>query len=251
MKLILITRPDFFPGEAALINALFRAGLERLHLRKPGASSEELAEWLMEIDPSFRHLIVLHDHHELALDYHLGGVHLNSRNPKISSGIQAYKASAEGFTISRSCHSLGEVEEALAPHFSSIEESEPVGLNFQSSHSLEKDGSYSSPSSLSSEVLDEVFSGSFSFDYVFLSPIFNSISKPGYNAAFTQEQLLQAAASPAFSQKVYALGGVSAENLPQVSRMGFAGAVLLGDVWQAPSPVQRFSQLLEKIGILL
>ena len=39
MKLITITVPDFFEGEADAITSLFDAGLEILHLRKPGSGS--------------------------------------------------------------------------------------------------------------------------------------------------------------------------------------------------------------------
>lgn len=36
MKLIVITTPQFFEGEAAAVTSLFQNGLEILHLRKPG-----------------------------------------------------------------------------------------------------------------------------------------------------------------------------------------------------------------------
>ncbi|MGY0040748.1 hypothetical protein [Pedobacter sp. NJ-S-72] len=36
MELIVITHPDYLIGEGKLINALFDAGLQLLHLRKPG-----------------------------------------------------------------------------------------------------------------------------------------------------------------------------------------------------------------------
>lgn len=49
MKIIVITRPAFFDGETDLVNSLFREGMERLHLRKPGASEEELAAWLQTL----------------------------------------------------------------------------------------------------------------------------------------------------------------------------------------------------------
>lgn len=42
MKLIVITQPEFFEDEAAAITSLFDAGLEILHLRKPGASYEDM-----------------------------------------------------------------------------------------------------------------------------------------------------------------------------------------------------------------
>lgn len=49
MKLITITVPDFFEGEADAITSLFDAGLEILHLRKPGASYEEMENLLFRL----------------------------------------------------------------------------------------------------------------------------------------------------------------------------------------------------------
>ena len=37
MKLIIITSPDFLPGEARILTELFKAGLDLLQLRKPEA----------------------------------------------------------------------------------------------------------------------------------------------------------------------------------------------------------------------
>ena len=64
-------------------------------------------------------------------------------------------------------------------------------------------------------------------DYVFLSPVFDSITKPGYRAAFTEEELQKADLT-----NVYALGGVTPAKLPQLEKLGFAGAALLGAVWK-------------------
>ena len=49
MKLIVITTPQFFEGEAAAVTSLFQNGLEILHLRKPGASAEEMELSLIHI----------------------------------------------------------------------------------------------------------------------------------------------------------------------------------------------------------
>lgn len=66
---------------------------------------------------------------------------------------------------------------------------------------------------------------------VFLSPIYDSISKEGYAAAYSKAQLLEAARNGIIDARVMALGGISAEHLPEVKAIGFGGAVVLGDVW--------------------
>lgn len=63
-------------------------------------------------------------------------------------------------------------------------------------------------------------------DYRFLSPIFNSISKPGYHAAFTLDELRGVVDS-----SVFALGGVTFASLPLLESVGFGGAAMLGAVW--------------------
>lgn len=70
--------------------------------------------------------------------------------------------------------------------------------------------------------------------YVTLSPIFNSISKQGYNAAFTHEQLTEAHAHGIIDHKVIALGGICADNANQAMQYGFGGVMVLGDAWEPP-----------------
>lgn len=70
------------------------------------------------------------------------------------------------------------------------------------------------------------------YDYVSLSPIFDSISKKGYMAAFTHKEISEAAASGIIDHKVFALGGVTFDRLDEVRAMGFGGAMILGDAWK-------------------
>lgn len=175
MKLIGITHEYFFSNEDVCINALLDNGLDRLHIRKPGATMQEMMHLIQHIHPMHYPKISLNDHHELALGYKLGGIHINSRNPNALQGYQGL--------ISKSCHT--------------IEELESIQL----------------------------------FDYVFLSPIFNSISKANYQSAFILDQLYTFAQGGIINEKVIALGGISATNIKQVKEIGFGGAALLGALW--------------------
>ena len=98
MKLIVITQPEFFEDEAAAITSLFDAGLEILHLRKPGASYEDMDKLLRRLPAEYMERIVTHDHFGLASERNLKGVHLNRRNPAAPAGFTGH--------VSRSCHSL-------------------------------------------------------------------------------------------------------------------------------------------------
>lgn len=177
MKWIVITSPDFVPGEATFIDLLFRCGLDLLHLRKPDASVDDCRRLLNEIPREWHNRIVTHDYFQLASEFPLYGVHLNRRNPVPPTGFRG--------SISRSCHSL-----------------------------------------------DEVMENKPQCNYVFLSPVFNSISKEGYESAFSDEALKQAAGRGIIDTKVVALGGISCDSLPQVRAWGFGGAAFLGDIWQ-------------------
>lgn len=202
MKIIIITLPEFFEGETTLVNRLFEQGrIERLHLRKPKATEQQMAEWIEQIALPFRHLIVLHDHHQLALKYNLGGIHLNSRNPYIPQWTEALRrkeamptiASSQiettspwsRFTISRSCHSIEEIRRYKQE-----------------------------------------------CDYLFLSPIYDSISKEGYGAAFSRKELSGAKTEGLLQDNVIALGGISPDKLAEVELFGFAGAAMLGAFWR-------------------
>ena len=69
------------------------------------------------------------------------------------------------------------------------------------------------------------------YDYMFLSPIFDSISKKNYKSAFTQEELMVAFAQGLLPENVVALGGVTVDKLTLLEEMGFYGAALLGAAW--------------------
>jgi len=71
---------------------------------------------------------------------------------------------------------------------------------------------------------------------IFISPVFDSLSKRGYPAT---QGLLDLGAMPRKSNLI-ALGGVSAENIRQVQQAGFEGAALLGYCWQSADPVAPY-----------
>lgn len=70
------------------------------------------------------------------------------------------------------------------------------------------------------------------YDYLSLSPIFNSISKQGYNAAFSEDELVKAKAEGIINERTVALGGICADNIKQALGYGFGGTMILGDAWK-------------------
>ena len=92
--------------------------------------------------------------------------------------------------------------------------------------------------SCSCHILEEVKKQKDSKDYVFLSPIFDSISKVGYHAAFSPTSLKQAAIENVIDEKVIALGGITANNILLVKEWHFGGVAFLGDIWKRMSEPQ-------------
>ncbi len=84
--------------------------------------------------------------------------------------------------------------------------------------------------SCSCHSLEEVERYKTEMDYLFLSPIFNSISKCGYNSGFSTEQLIEA--HKIIDNKVIALGGVTLKNISILRQLHFGGIAMLGDIWQ-------------------
>lgn len=181
--LVVITLEKFFKDEHLWINSLFEAGLQYLHLRKLGAKRIETEDLIRGINAQYYNRIVLHDNFEIAVEYNLGGVHLNKRNPFAPTNFTG--------RISRSCHSIEEVARYKYECF-----------------------------------------------YVTLSPVFNSISKVGYNSAFSPEQLAVAAFQGIIDNRVVALGGITVENIRTLKKSGFGGAAVLGTIWNAKDCIE-------------
>ena len=89
--------------------------------------------------------------------------------------------------------------------------------------------------------IGQVLDPGFRYQYVFLSPVFPSISKPGYSANFNKETLLEMNRDS--QMPVFALGGIDAETIQEAEAMGFSGAGILGGVWHQPDPLLAFKQV--------
>lgn len=66
---MVVTLPEILRDEARHVNALFAAGLQRLHLRKPGASEAALHALMNAVDERYYHRIAWHQSHHLAIRY--------------------------------------------------------------------------------------------------------------------------------------------------------------------------------------
>ena len=77
---------------------------------------------------------------------------------------------------------------------------------------------------------------SIEFEYSFLSPVFNSISKPNYLA----QEFDLTALDKNKKTKLIALGGINETNFQKAIDMGFDGIALLGSIWNSENKIKAF-----------
>lgn len=103
MKLAIMTQSTFFVEEDKILAALFEAGLDNLHLYKPG-SSPIYSERLLSLLPSTTYnKITVHEHFYLKDEYNLAGIHLDDVSIEEPMG---YKG-----RISRTCKRIEDLKE--------------------------------------------------------------------------------------------------------------------------------------------
>lgn len=79
-------------------------------------------------------------------------------------------------------------------------------------------------------------------DYVTLSPIFDSISKPGYASRFSLPALREENL-----ENVFALGGVTFSRLHELEEAGFGGAAMLSEAWRDNPLIPQNAPMLQFI----
>ena len=82
------------------------------------------------------------------------------------------------------------------------------------------------------------------FDYLFFSPVFDSISKSAHLGVIGRDfRLPTTKKSP-----VIALGGVTATHLDRIKTMNFDGAAVLGAIWSQPEKaIESFNHLMNNL----
>ncbi|WP_018614535.1 thiamine phosphate synthase [Segetibacter koreensis] len=126
--LAVISNPTPIANEARLINALFGEGMEVFHLRKPGASINELRVLLDKIKQCYHPQIALHQHHSLAEDYSLKRRHFTEAKREHMSEEELLQLKKSDFILSTSIHKIQEYKKLsscfsytfFGPVFSSI-----------------------------------------------------------------------------------------------------------------------------------
>ncbi|OFX38158.1 MAG: hypothetical protein A2X08_08900 [Bacteroidetes bacterium GWA2_32_17] len=98
------------------------------------------------------------------------------------------------------------------------------------------------PLSISFHSVNEIMESDKKFDYGFLSPVFNSISKQNYKSNFDLQNLKNY--RDLFTEKrIFALGGIDENKIDILKDTGFPGIALLGAIWQNSNPIEKFNKI--------
>ncbi|MFB6258131.1 MAG: thiamine phosphate synthase [Flavobacteriales bacterium] len=113
MELAVLSNNKRTEDEMGVVMQMFKMGLQQFHLRKPRFSTQEMEEYIERIPPRYRKRTIIHSHHELALKYELGGIHLSKKHRKKRFKrwfrFFWYKRRRRDLKISRTCHDLADL----------------------------------------------------------------------------------------------------------------------------------------------
>jgi len=119
------------------------------------------------------------------------------------------------------------------------------GIHFTKTTPFDANKTYKKTLQLSTSfhTLEELKNATQNFEYVFISPVFDSISKDGYKSSFDFGELKNLMANRTKNIKVIALGGVNAKNINTAIELGFDGIGVLGAIWNTAYPLKHFANI--------
>lgn len=82
------------------------------------------------------------------------------------------------------------------------------------------------------------------FDYVLLSPVFDSITSKDYQSGFKEFTLTSSVQRSNYN--VVALGGVDTTKIEKAYNIGFWGCAFLGSIWTSDNPTQTLRSIKTK-----
>lgn len=226
-RLIVISSEVDVENEISLVNELFHEGLELFHLRKPHWTIDDQRRFLQKMDFDFLSKISVHQHYETVSEfglkyYHVKELNRTSRHAELDSASQSINT-----------ENLKQVQGDRKENFE---------------HSLQTLRSLSGTSrvlkkSTSFHNYNELQFGIIFWDYCFLSPVFDSISKPEYKSNFKCDFNIEGD----LNQRVFALGGINKTNVEKVFEKEFYGAAVLGAIWNDEKNALRNFKELQKL----
>lgn len=96
------------------------------------------------------------------------------------------------------------------------------------------------PKSTSVHTIENFNGLSETYQYAFLSPVYQSLSKPHYFPTVNVFQELKKRTN--YKTQLVALGGITPENIQQTLENGFDAVALLGTLWNSSNPLENFKK---------
>ena len=216
MKISLVSSFYDIPNEIHVLNLLFCNGLEVFHLRKD-----------LECK-------------------HLGGIEKYTED-KIRNYIESIPTCFRNRIIMHSHFHLVQEYRLLGAHFTKKYTYEQYatdeGIN-QQDKPFHKIG-------FSLHATSEIKSYEKVYDYLFLSPIFDSISNKGYHSKFDLTRLKKFLQEKNITSEIIALGGMNSTKVSKVKELGFHGLSLLGYIWSAFDEDQDIIQAVNRFKVIM
>lgn len=166
----------------------------------------------------------------------------------LETGLERYHIRKPGWSVAKTAALLSTVPEEWLPRISihqhhELAESFPLGLHYKDTKDAKlKASAMQVPLSRSLHSIDGLKDASAGIDYVFLSPVFPSISKVNYAPDWSFDELRTALLNERTAE-IYALGGIDLETVEEALGLGFDGVVLHGTLWRSADPVEVLAQL--------
>ena len=196
MRLIIISPPDDRPDEPEVVGRVLQQSAATFHLRKPGQTGRQVADYLKQVPADLHRRIMVHGHPHLLDQFNLKGIHFTETDRiRNLPNFRQLRHDQSGCCLSSAFHRIADIPE--------------------------HDGL---------------------FDYIWLSPIFDSISKRGCRGAFDQADLKRFLTRT--DHTVFALGGIDAPRAAAAAALGFKGIAVLGAVWCGPSSPEKAARQL-------
>lgn len=99
--------------------------------------------------------------------------------------------------------------------------------------------------SASLQNLDSIEGRIKNYDYIFLSPVYESMSPEARIKKFKSSKLRKFLRQT--RKRVFAHGGISSDKFAQLKKLGFGGVVLQSVIWDSEEPLQKYFNLKEEL----
>jgi thiamine-phosphate pyrophosphorylase len=192
-------------------------------------------------------------------------------NALFEQGLEYFHLRKRDYSLEKICNYLDHISPVfyerivIHSHFNLVERYGLRGVHFKKNYTLNdflQDMTITASEAraryrhLSHSVhsLNEIKNNSFAFNYLFLSPVFDSISNKGYNSKIKIQAIRKFFKEEPNRPEVIALSGITADKVVHIAESGFNGLGLLGYIWvrykedgNVAAAVQRFQLVQQKV----